>query len=285
MTSTDSINPELVDLFKYFVQERWRIHVAKDLEKLPAPWTTDPILQKYRFCNVMREDDKVTKWIAKNWRNPHRTDPMLMFNMALARLINYPPALADIGYQISWDAYKGSRIASVIHARQGEGLKCFSSAYMVTGTESKGMDKIDFVLLILSRLWEVYPRLNFESCVQFSESVKVKGISTFLSGQIVADVKYTPWLKQARDWWTFATPGPGSIRGLNRLYNRPLERLIGEEEFADKMREVMAIPVGLALHAQDVQNCLCEFDKYCRTKFGQGQPKQLYVPTGPEVFP
>lgn len=283
--SMDSMNPEMVELFQYFVLERWRIHVAKDVEKLPAPWTTDPILQKYRFCNVMREHDKVTKWIAKHWRNPHRTDPMLMFNMALARLINYPPALADIGYQVTWDATRGNNIAKAIRARQSEGLKCFSSAYMVTGTESKGMDKIDFVLLILSRLWEVYPQLNFESCEQFSSSVRVKGISTFLSGQIVADVKYTPWLKQTPDWWSFATPGPGSVRGLNRMYSLPLERQMGDDEFKMKLRGVIAIPLGMMLHAQDIQNCLCEFDKYCRVKYQQGQPKQLYVPTGPEVYP
>jgi hypothetical protein len=281
----DCISLEMIELFKYFVQERWRIHVAKDVEKLDPPWTQDPILQKYRFCNVMREHDKVTLWIAKHWRNPHRVDPMLVFNMAVARLINYPPALADIAYQMTWNDTVAQHVRYVIKQRQARGDKCFSSAYMVTGTESKGMEKIDFVLLILSRLWEIYPRLNFESCEQFSESIKVKGISTFLSGQIVADVKYTPWLKQTPDWWVWSTPGPGSIRGLNRMYSRPLEATMTIDDFNFKMRQVMAIPLGIVLHAQDLQNCLCEFDKYCRVKFGQGQPKQLYQPTGPEVYP
>lgn len=285
MSDISSPNLELFDLFKYFVAERWRIHIAKDEEKLPAPWTTDPILQKYRFCNVMREHDKVTKWIAANWRNPNRINPMLPFNMAVARLINYPPTLEEIGYSYFWTPEQSGRMRNIIKDRQNRGDKCFSSAYMVTGTESKGMEKVDFVLLILNRLWEVYPRMKFNSLEEFANSVQVKGISSFLSGQIVADVKYTPWLKQAPDWWTWSTPGPGSIRGLNRLWNLPIERQMNGGEFQDRMQIVGAVGLGLAIHFQDLQNCLCEFDKYCRVKFGQGQPKQLYVPTGPGVFP
>ena len=33
----------------------------------------------------------------------------------------------------------------------------------------------------------------------------------------------------------------------------------------------------LTLH--DVQNVMCEFDKYLRVKFGEGTPKQVYKPT------
>lgn len=32
----------------------------------------------------------------------------------------------------------------------------------------------------------------------------------------------------------------------------------------------------LRLSAQDLQNCLCEFDKYERVRLGEGRPKQLY---------
>jgi hypothetical protein len=30
------------------------------------------------------------------------------------------------------------------------------------------------------------------------------------------------------------------------------------------------------LHAQDVQNCLCEFDKYERVRLGEGKPRSTY---------
>jgi hypothetical protein len=37
--------------------------------------------------------------------------------------------------------------------------------------------------------------------------------------------------------------------------------------------------VGLGdLHAQDLQNCLCEFDKFERARLGEGKPKRKFRP-------
>jgi hypothetical protein len=36
--------------------------------------------------------------------------------------------------------------------------------------------------------------------------------------------------------------------------------------------------IGIKLDAQDLQNCLCEFDKYLRFKNGESTPKRLYGP-------
>ena len=51
----------------------------------PPPWTSDPILAAHRWCNLIREQDRTTKWIADNWRSPHQTDPDLWFAMLVAR--------------------------------------------------------------------------------------------------------------------------------------------------------------------------------------------------------
>ena len=34
--------------------------------------------------------------------------------------------------------------------------------------------------------------------------------------------------------------------------------------------------LGLTLH--DVQNCMCEYSKYCRALLGEGKPKNTYIP-------
>ena len=44
----------------YFITEREAIRLKKEAGE-PKPWTSDPILQQYRFCNVRRMDDKVSK--------------------------------------------------------------------------------------------------------------------------------------------------------------------------------------------------------------------------------
>jgi hypothetical protein len=45
-----------------WIQERHRIYLEK-AAGAPPPWTTDEIMQTYRFCNVFRELDKVTVWV------------------------------------------------------------------------------------------------------------------------------------------------------------------------------------------------------------------------------
>ena len=76
------------------------------------PWTDDEILQRYRFCNVYRELDTVTQWIADNWRRPHAGDQDLWFAMAVARWVNWPETLEDIGYPVPWKAKRRASSAN-----------------------------------------------------------------------------------------------------------------------------------------------------------------------------
>jgi len=104
------------------------------------------------------------------------------------------------------------------------------------------------------------------------------GLGSFIAAQVVCDLKYIqPWLG-APDWQTFAASGPGSRRGLNRVLGRAPDTPWREmdwrmvlEELADK-----AAIKKFNLHNQDLQNCLCEFDKYERARLGEGTPKQIY---------
>ena len=57
----------------------------------------------------------------------------------------------------------------------------------------------------------------------FGRLKQMPGFESFMTAQVVADMKYVPPLKNARDWQTFAAPGPGSKRGLNRVLGRPVD--------------------------------------------------------------
>ena len=54
--------PEELDRFIYWQKERERIRVQKEVLKQPPPWTDDPILQEFKFCQVFREDDRTTRF-------------------------------------------------------------------------------------------------------------------------------------------------------------------------------------------------------------------------------
>ena len=65
---------EIVDPTERFVavmRERENIRLRRE-QGLSRPWTSDPFLQHYRFCNIRREDDRTTRWIAEHWRTPHQ---------------------------------------------------------------------------------------------------------------------------------------------------------------------------------------------------------------------
>ena len=103
-------------------------------------------------------------------------------------------------------------------------------------------------------------------------------------GQIIADLKYMKRLRHAEDWWSWACPGPGSRRGLNRVLGRAPEVAWTNGNWFSHLtalrREIRPLIKAAQMpkiHAQDLQNCLCEYDKYERERLGQGHPKSRYA--------
>ncbi len=272
--------------FLKFIKEREVIRIKKEVDKLPPPWTKDPILQTYRFCNVHREDDRVTRWIKANWRDPHYDDPYLWFAMLVARLINWPPTLGKIGYPIPW---KPERIAEILKTLKRSGNKVYGSACNAVGTHGVNNDKWAYLEKeVLTPIWsnrKILKPVEGQTLEQFHTSLlPYHGMGSVIVAQVVADIKYVEPLKCAEDWWTFAASGPGSRRGLNRLLDRPVNSNWKENEWKReinnlqvRVNKILKSTVVGKLHAQDVQNCLCEFDKYVRTLTGHSTPRQKYI--------
>jgi hypothetical protein len=279
--------------FLYWVKERHAIYVRRFIDSKPKPWTNDPILQQYRFCNVYRELDTVTQWIAENWREPNEGHQDLWFAMAVARWNNWPDTLAEIGmrYVLPWEP---KAFINCLKSRKIRDEKVWTGAYLI-GTQGNAKDKALFIAEdVLTPLWNdriaLRPR-NGDTLESFARRIEaVKNQGRFMVGQIVADIKYDKLspLWQCKDWWTFAMPGPGSCRGINRIYGTEFDR--GMTAFKERQWHKLVLEVQkLAndelvkkkhlpeeLHAQDVQNCLCEFDKYERTLWGEGRPRSKY---------
>jgi len=265
-----------------FITERYNIFYRREHGQ-PKPWTDDPILRAYRFCNVHRENDTVTRWIAEEWRTPNETKPDLWFALVLARLINNPPTLQALGYPHRWNADK---FIKIMEFREREGCRNYNPAYIVS-TNGMALPKhIYLAHQVLGPLWAQRTILRPASgqLLEMYHEVLMRqnGLGSFLAAQVVADLKYARPYVSAPDWGTFAAPGPGSKRGLNRVYERPLGEPWGGGWHTDLLRLKAAIDPLLrkahvpAVHAQDLQNCLCEFDKYERVRLGEGRPKQRY---------
>lgn len=271
-----------LEVLKYWIEERHRILVKK-LHGDKAPWSEDPIFQTTYFCNVRREDDKVTKFLRNDFfgygiRIEH---PMYEVNAVLSRFINWPDTIRKVGFFFEPDWLRLNRDLESIKG------KVWGDAYIVS-TNGRSMPKHMYLCdVLMPAVYEALgPSLDgapvLHETLRESHRVlmRIFGLGSFMAAQVIADLKNTPrhMLNTAPDWGTWAAPGPGSLRGLEWLWGRK----ISPTEFLARLEDVrteltnMGCELVKSICNQDLQNCLCEFDKYCRVKSGTGRSKRGY---------
>lgn len=311
-------------LFHYWIAERYRIMTMKD-GGYPKPWSTDPVFQNTYFCNVHREDDRVTRWIRQNLSPKEVGLVNYEFVMVLARFLNWPLTLeylkdpmirARPGPEMASYAAEWCKILeSWLLDLASDGTKIWGNAYVITSHGMK-MSKIDYLcqhllpdaLRALPAIQAAARQIGYATPNEALEASKlvpsgyhagtcsavymalqaVPGIGSFLAAQIVADLKNTKEhdLYSAPDKASFVAHGPGSIRGLSWYHygsaegvterTFPVHFQTCREEFDANYDWGTDTPLPRP-DSQDLQNCLCEFDKYCRVKNGTGRSKRRYA--------
>jgi alpha-glutamyl/putrescinyl thymine pyrophosphorylase clade 1 len=271
-----------------FVAEREEIRRRKEAGE--SYTTLDPILGRYRFCNVRRKDDRVSRWLLKNYYTDTAGD--VWFRALIARLINWPPTLDHlmkagvIPFKV--DEFSAFAFCEAMKELEKKKEKMYSSAYVVYPTNIKGNTKA------FNMCWHIIvPAIELTNHLRWqiaNESIQAFttvladsfGIKTFIAGQVSADLTYIRGqLDNAHDLYYWAPMGPGSLRGLNRLHNRKLTQKIKQHEFNDELFEVRGVllskmPALKDMTLHDVQNVMCEYDKYIRVLKDEGAPRQLY---------
>jgi hypothetical protein len=291
-----------------FIINRERARLWRETHEALGPHGTaasmeqmlDPIIRKFRFCNINREHDKVTRWIARNIRWRFEADPHLWFALIVARLINQPHTLENIyeGQGASWNR---ERFLDNTDPRLDNPQPIWNAAYIVS-TNGNAMEKRFYIAdRVLQPIWDAYtdsfdsdvaPTAPFQydnaTCQAWADwLLRFDGMGDFMVNQIVTDYKYTRLCRDAEDRSTFVMAGPGTIRGLNRYHGRPVDQGLNRAKAKGELltiREELAsfIPTAMLAYFEDLNNLsntFCEFDKYLRAKTGEGRPKQLYQPS------
>jgi hypothetical protein len=273
----------------YWIVEREGIRKRKERGDAP-PWTEDTILATYRFCNVRREDDRITVWVRENIRECYAGHPMLWLMLCIARQINWPDTLVDLIGTAAWPSdcvFKPSEITEALNARKALGEKIYTGAYMISAPATKGADKQAYIAeTVIGALWDrrdVFTR-HFAGAPTLQRTheliTRSNGWGPFMAYQAVVDMRFTALLRGAQDVTTWAAAGPGTLRGLNRLYGRDVDASLSQGQALTEMRAIYKVvenETGVAMDFSDVPNILCETDKYLRVRLGQGKPRALYV--------
>lgn len=279
------------DTLVHYLNERERIRQKREAGE-PGPWTDDPILSRYKFTNIKRDDDRTTRWLKKNWYDPNRDQPLeiIAINCAIARYFGSIEFCAAIGFQKSWNP---DFLIATATERLATRKKVFTGAYIITNAGSTDPKQIVVVSQFLTplryRLGDlvmIAQRNRWQDVAEFLQ--RQPGIGAFMSKEIALDMMLTPLLENASDKLTWSPAGPGAIRGLNRLWDRPLQASLTQPQALLQMQNLLGklqsdnafeshMPtIGVDYGVTDLQFSLCELDKYLRVKNGEGRPRSCY---------
>jgi len=288
-------------------------HFANN-RNISAPFTHDEVMKTYRFCNVFRELDRVTVWIRKNIQEPFADHEHLWFMLAIARTINWPGTLQHLidtpGAWPSHSDFSLDNLGAALDAYKASGEKVYTGAYMIRAESNPKAEwyswtKQQYVAkIVLGRLWEdrerftdmdkpmpvhrgpgdVVPEFTeLKDVWNWLQDKRYIGWGPFMAGQVVTDLRHSRYLNNAADIEVWTALGPGSRRGLNRLYGRdvntPLNQQNGLRELIELSHSQNTYKADWVPHIElsDVQNCCCEFDKIMRVRSGDGRPRAKYV--------
>lgn len=279
-------------LVKYIV-ERESIRVKKEAGE-PRPWTKDKILDTYKFTNVFRIYDRTTQKLLELYTYATKsTDEVTLLHCGIYRYFGTWEFAHDLGWTEKITKGFFRHMALVAQTRLNAGVKTFTGAYVVT-SGGRSEPKVNVVTRYLERLWfcadlitkKMHEARSWEA--GYRELTKLEGFGGFgfMAKEVLQDYllcRPGMWCKDRNTW---SPMGPGARRGINRLLGRPVNSPGNEVFFiADLIKvhgrvNVELVGTGIKpLTAHDVQFCLCEFDKYERTRLGQGHPRNRYTPT------
>lgn len=307
----------MYESFFGYARERYSIFLKKSAGAA-RPWTEDPILDYYKFCNVFREDDKTTIWLRQNVREKI-FGPGVFLATILFRWFNRISTGEAIFSQTSllgsenlcetaWEIFVDTGSSDTDILKRAILSYCGAGPY-VTGSYCiigmPNMPKLDGILECVrnvceTRVMSPLGYFNWKELAVFLENnpgdVALEVVwewfrrfprsGDFISYEVVTDLRHTSLLDKAPDIMSWANAGPGAIRGLNRLRDRPLEKKIPKQQQCEEMQDMMRagndVSTGLwpkdypTLEMRDVEHTLCEYDKYERIRLGQGRVKGVY---------
>lgn len=255
-------------LFEKWIRTREQARIGKE-SGAPWPWTDDPAINENHFCNVRREDDRVTKELRAVVLKHDLPEDILPSVYTLARLFNHAPSLDALLSEGSWGT-TASRFSDLMM----QGIKVFNTAYVVS-TCGQRVPKPQYCVGVACAVAATYvPRTSLAAA--YSALRAVPGLGSFMAGQVVADLKNDRYLSDAEDWWTWSCIGPGSKKGLDILFGGGTTAKNYEERIEHLFHSLSVDIRAMNLHMQDLQNCLCEFSKYMRIITGGKGRKRIY---------
>ena len=115
-----------LDLFLYWIAERHTIYLKKEGGR-SRPWTTDPILNTYKFTNPFRQNDRATKELSKRINKPD-SDFTIFKKIIIFRMFNWSETYDVLNRHRLIDRWDTQTAIGVLCGRKRKGNRVFSTA-------------------------------------------------------------------------------------------------------------------------------------------------------------
>lgn len=264
-----------------FVVERHKIWYRRFIEQQPPPWTEDPILKDFFFCNIFRRLDKGTQWYLK-YVAITNDFPDILWKTISYRLINMPEAfIAANGDPIVADR-NGWR--QQIDRMKQIGFRLHSKAYLTLPRPHHlhtRVERFEYVLGELEMGFDGLVQVIYEANTLEEVSHHLKqqyGIGNFLSLQIYRDLILAGQIPFTDDDWIEI--GPGAKQGLLMLFGPQARGEKAQRGLIYWLAQSQEKPLaergfwdfeGMKISAGDIEQCICEYNKHCKLSAGQGK--------------
>lgn len=292
------------DTYWQFAAERQAIYFRR-LDGVRGPWTTNPVLNQYRFTNVYRASDRVSQYLIKHvaYSDPSLSSRDRALRILLFKIFNkvetWELLEATVG-AITCANFKVDRLAKALDRAHADRATIYSSAYIMPsgGGNLRHPRKHQMHLHLLASLIhdKVLDRLLSTKTMEaaFHVLLGVPTFGPFLSYQFVTDLNYSTALNFSE--MEFVVPGPGAKDGIRKCFSSLGELTESEviqwvaerqdEEFRSRALRFKTL-WGRPMQLIDCQNVFCEVDKYARVahpevlgRSGRSRIKQKFASSG-----
>jgi len=271
----------MYELYWYFASERQKIFEQR-VAGAPPPWTTDPILSAYKFCNVFRAADRVSQYMIRSVCFDREGTPAdrlfrIVAFRTFSRIETWRSVRSFLGRSPTLeDLADGAFTAGLEAARQANG-RLYTGAFILCATDvygrrAKHLNHVELFrhMFLVDRLHErIQAARSLRELFDLLHRYRLMG--DFMSYQTAIDINYSDLVDFSEN--EFVCPGPGALRGIRKCFvdlgdYRPADVIRWMVDRQETELARLGLPFhglfGRPLHAIDAQGLFCETDRYCR---------------------
>jgi hypothetical protein len=268
------------DTYWKFAAERQEIFFRR-LEGQPSPWTSDMVLNDFKFTNAYRASDRVSQFLIKEVIYAgDQSEEEIFFRIILFKLFNKVETWQLLTASIGTLTYRDFDFAiydTVLTLALTESRTIYSAAYiMPSGSKAFGTTrKHRSHLRLLQQMMDDEVAFRISECKHMRDAFTLMRsypmIGDFLAYQYVTDLNYSPLTDFSE--MEFVMPGPGAKGGISKCFTTlggiseaDIIKFVTERqeyEF-DRLGIDFKSLWGRPLQLIDCQNLFCEVDKYSR---------------------